>query len=69
MLTQVSICPKYRLGQLHMERIALNQQCLNIFFTTETPSSQRKEMNDEQIRAIFTLFLPYFSASFVPLWL
>jgi len=52
-----------------MERIALNQQCLKIFFTTETPSSPRKEMNDEKIRSTFTLFLPYFSVPFVPLWL
>jgi len=52
-----------------MEGIALNQQCLKIFFTTETPSSQRKKMNDEKIRSIFTLFLLYFSVSFVPLWL
>jgi|GEM_PF-1731671 len=59
----------YRIGQLHMEGIALNQQCLKIFFTTETPSSQRKEMNDEKILAILTSFLPYFSVSFVPLWL
>jgi len=52
-----------------MEKIALNQQHLKIFFTTETPRSQREKMNEEKICAIFTLFLLQFSVSFVTLWL